>query len=146
MALRGILGICAVLAAFILAGLAGSSSAGAQMATTASKPVFSPIRKYSVPFRPVGLWDKPNETCMTKCRVHVRKGCFKRLSDKYPAANAEELQDKCDDTFSLCLYDCMCDTCDDNQIIIKGEKPPNPDPNSPQFETISPQSGSTSPQ
>jgi hypothetical protein len=134
MALRELFGICAVLATFIVAGLDGSDSgsASAQMATTQTKPAYSPIKKYSVPYHLIGLWDKPNEACMTKCQVHVRKGCFKRLSDKYPAANAEELQDKCDDTFSLCLYDCMCDTCDENQIIIKEQQLPNPGSISPQ--------------
>ena len=74
---------------------------------------------FSLPFRPAGLWDKPNEACMTKCQTHLQKGCFKRLSKKSPAADAGAIQDMCDDKYSVCLYDCMCETCDENQIIIK---------------------------
>jgi len=66
-----------------------------------------------------GLWDKPNQACITKCEAFVKKGCFKTLAEKQPGADPGSLQDQCDDKFSLCLYDCMCDTCDENQIIIK---------------------------
>lgn len=66
-----------------------------------------------------GLWDKPNQACITKCEAFVKKGCFRTLAEKNPAADPAALQDQCDDKFSLCLYDCMCDTCDENQIIIK---------------------------
>jgi hypothetical protein len=107
----------AVVAAFILAGMSGG--AGAQMGAMSSKPEYSPIKRFTLPIRPAGLWDKPNQACMDKCQVHARKGCFKRLSDKDPTADASAIQEKCDDQFSLCLYDCMCDTCDENQIIIK---------------------------
>lgn len=117
MALQGLRRVCAVLAAFTIAGMSGG--ADAQMPGAPSKPVYSPIRQFALPFRPAGLWDKPNEACMTKCKVHVKKGCFKRLSEKSPTADAGAIQDMCDDKYSLCLYDCMCETCDENQIIIK---------------------------
>lgn len=66
-----------------------------------------------------GLWDKPNEACTKKCEVFVSKNCFRDLSTKNPTADPGSIQDQCDDKFSVCLYDCMCDTCDENQIIIK---------------------------
>ena len=56
---------------------------------------------------------------MTKCQPFVQKDCFKRLAKKFPTADAESMQQKCDDNYSMCLYDCMCETCDENQIIIK---------------------------
>ncbi len=117
MALQGMWRVFAVLAAFTVAGMSGG--ADAQMPGPPSKPVHSPIRQFTLPFRPAGLWDKPNEACMTKCQAHVEKGCFKRLSVKDPTADAGAIQDMCDDNFSVCLYDCMCETCDENQIIIK---------------------------
>lgn len=66
-----------------------------------------------------GLWDKPNEACTQKCEVFVSKNCFRDLAAKNPGADPGSIQDQCDDKFSVCLYDCMCDTCDENQIIIK---------------------------
>ena len=117
MALKGMWRVCAVLAAFTVAGMSGG--AVAQMPGAPSKPAYSPIKQFALPFRPVGLWDKPNEACMTKCQAHVQKGCFKRLSELSPAADAGAIQDMCDDKYSVCLYDCMCETCDENQIIIK---------------------------
>lgn len=66
-----------------------------------------------------GLWDKPNEACMTKCSVFIKKGCFQKLAEKNPTADPGSIQDECDNQYSVCLYDCMCDTCDENQIIIK---------------------------
>ncbi len=104
-----------VLAVFAIAGMNGG--AGAQMinAPRIALP-YSPIPGRVIP---AGLWDKPNQACMTKCEVFVRKGCFTRLSEKDPAADPGSIQDRCDDKFSVCLYDCMCDTCDENQIIIK---------------------------
>lgn len=122
MALRGTRRVIAVLAAFAMAGLSGG--AGAQMVHAPSKPHVSPIKRFTPPLRLAGLWDKPNDRCMTKCQTHVEKGCYKRLSDKHPTADAMSLHEKCEDLFSLCLYDCMCDTCDENQIIIKKQKSP----------------------
>ena len=108
----------AVLTALALVGT--SVSASAQMVNMpATQYNYSPIAQHSVPLLPIGLWDKPNEACMTKCQVFVRKGCFTRLSKKHPAADPGSIQDQCDDKYSVCLYDCMCDTCDENQIIIK---------------------------
>ena len=107
--------VIAVLAAFALAGMSGG--AGAQMMNTPQlKLPYSPIPGRVLP---AGLWDKPNEACADKCRVFVQKGCFTRLSQKDPTADPGAIQDKCDAKYSLCLYDCMCDTCDENQIIIK---------------------------
>ncbi len=117
MALRGTKRVIAVLAAIALAGMSGG--AGAQMGAAPSKLNYSPIKRFTLPIRPAGLWNKPNKACMTKCQTHVQKDCFRRLSEKSPAADPAALQEKCDDQFSLCLYDCMCDTCDENQIIIK---------------------------
>jgi hypothetical protein len=62
MALQGMWRVFAVLAAFTVAGM--SDGADAQMPGAPSKPVYSPIRKFALPFRPAGLWDKPNEACM----------------------------------------------------------------------------------
>jgi len=107
--------VIAALTALSLAAMSGG--AGARM--PGGPPVKLPYSPIPGSVRTAGLWDKPNEACMTKCEVHVQKGCFKRLSEKNPAADAAALQEKCDDKFSLCLYDCMCDTCDENQIIIK---------------------------
>ena len=117
MTLRGMWRGIAVMAALSLAGMSGS--AGAQMAGAPVKPDYSPIKRFTLPISPAGLWDKPNQTCMNKCQVHVKKGCFQRLSEKDPTADAGSIQGKCDDLFSVCLYDCMCETCDENQIIIK---------------------------
>lgn len=69
--------------------------------------------------RKAGLWDKPNKACLTKCEVFTRKDCFKELAEKHPAADPGSLQERCDDKFSVCVYDCMCDTCPKDQIIIK---------------------------
>jgi len=102
-------------ASLALAGL--TSGANAQLGTgVQAKLPYSPIPGH---VRPAGLWDKPNEICMNKCQEFVQKGCFKRLSDKDPTADPASIQDQCEDKFSLCLYDCMCDTCDENQIIIR---------------------------
>ncbi len=122
MTLRGTKLVIAVLVVFAAAG--PSSGTVAQMASTASKPLYSTLERSVLPVRPAGLWDKPNELCTNKCQTHVQKGCFKRLTDKDPTADASSLQEKCEDLFSLCLYDCMCDTCDENQIIIKEQKSP----------------------
>ena len=94
------------------------------MAATPPKSVYSPLTRLIPPVRPVGLWDKPNEFCTKKCKTHVEKGCYKRLADKDPTADAMSIHNKCEDLYSLCLYDCMCDTCDENQIIIKKPKSP----------------------
>jgi len=107
--------VIAALAALSLAAMSGGAGArmpGAAVITLPLSPVPGSVR-------PAGLWDKPNEACITKCQAHVEKGCFKRLSEKSPAADAGAIQDMCDDNFSVCLYDCMCETCDENQIIIK---------------------------
>ena len=112
--------VIAALTALSLAAMSGG--AGARMPgtlTTGTPLVKLPYSPIPGSVRPAGLWDKPNEACMTKCQIHVQKGCFKRLSKKNPAAGAAALQEMCDGKFSLCLYDCMCDTCDENQIIIK---------------------------
>jgi len=114
MFIRGI----TVLTAFALAAMSGGASAQ-MINTTPAQYQYSPITRNTAPLLPVGLWDKPNEACMTKCEVFVQKGCFKRLSDNDPIADPGSIQDRCDDKFSVCLYDCMCDTCDENQIIIK---------------------------
>lgn len=102
-------------AALAIAGMIGG--ADAQPGTA----VFGGYAFSPVPGRvhPAGLWDRPNEACMDHCKIHVEKGCFKRLSDKNPDADAASIQAQCDDKFSLCLYDCMCDTCDEDQIIIR---------------------------
>lgn len=103
-----------MIAVILVAGMGG---AGAQMmAAPQLKTPYSPV-----PGRVLraGLWDKPNEACMTKCRIHVQKGCFKRLSEKDPTADPGSIQDRCDDKFSICLYDCMCETCDEDQIKIR---------------------------
>lgn len=109
------------LAAGVCLALAGmSGGAGAQMINTPMPEFsFSPVLRIPAPILPAGLWDKPNEACMEKCRIYVEKGCFGRLSEKDPTADPGTIQDKCDNKFSLCLYDCMCDTCDENQIIIR---------------------------
>lgn len=110
--------VIAVLAAFAVAGL--SSGAGAQMVKAPQAELnYSPIKRNPAPVIRAGLWDKPNEACITKCQVFVHKGCFKQLSEKDPTADAGAIQDICDDKYSVCLYDCMCDTCDENQIIIR---------------------------
>lgn len=104
-----------VAAVILLAGMGGGASAR-----------MTAIPHFKAPFSPIpgqlhraGLWDKPNQACMTKCRVFVLKGCFKRLSDESPDTGAASIQEKCDDKFSLCLYDCMCETCAEDQIIIR---------------------------
>jgi len=112
--------IIAVLAVLSLAGISARAGAqktvtqlsGAPLATLPHSPVPGRVRS-------AGLWDKPNAACETKCQVFVKKGCFSRLAKKYPAADADALQEQCDDKYSLCIYDCMCNTCDKNQIIIK---------------------------
>ena len=106
-----------VLAALALAGMSGG--AGAQMGSAPSKLHYSPNKRFTLPVHPAGLWDPPNQACITKCKIHKKNGCFTRLSEKSPTATAAEINEKCDAKFSLCLYDCMCDTCDENQIIIK---------------------------
>lgn len=107
-----------VLAVVALAGLGGG--AGAQMVNTPEPELnYSPIMRNTAPVIRAGLWDKPNEACITKCQIFVRKGCFTRLSEKDPTADPGSIQDTCDDKYSVCLYDCMCDTCDENMIILK---------------------------
>ncbi len=107
--------VVAVLAAFALSGMSGG--AGARMASAPHlKLAYSPIPGRVIP---AGLWNKPNEACMTKCQSFVQKGCYKRLSEKDPTANPGAIQERCDDKYSLCLYDCMCGNCDKDQIIIK---------------------------
>lgn len=108
----------AVLTALALTVMNGG--AGAQlMNAPEAKLNNSPIKRNTAPLIRAGLWDKPNEACIAKCEVFVRKGCFTRLSEKDPSADPSSIQDQCDSKFSVCLYDCMCDTCDENQIIIK---------------------------
>ena len=107
--------VCVIGVGLAIAGLIGGADAqiGGPLI---GKFYYSPIPGQ---VRPAGLWDKPNEACMTHCKTHVDKGCFTRLSEKNPDADPASIQDQCDDKFSLCLYDCMCDTCDENQIIIR---------------------------
>ena len=106
---------CVLGATLAIAGLIGGAEA--QMGGPAiGKVPFSPIPGT---VRPAGLWDKPNQVCMDYCNVHVDKGCFRRLSEKNPDADAASIQEQCEDKFSLCLYKCMCDTCDENQITIR---------------------------
>lgn len=108
------------LGALMALALAGMSGVAAQVANTPqAKLPHSAIPGLA---RPAGLWDKPNEACMRKCRSHVKKDCFTRLAEKSPGADPAAIHEKCEDTFSLCLYDCMCDTCDKNQIVIKKKK------------------------
>lgn len=114
MALREMRRGISVLAAVALAGMSGA--AGAQTGAPPSQLNTPHIERNLLP---AGLWDKPNEACMNKCQTFVQKDCFKRLAEKSPTADPGTLQDKCDDNFSICLYDCMCETCDENQIIIK---------------------------
>ncbi|GBE43434.1 hypothetical protein BMS3Bbin10_01511 [bacterium BMS3Bbin10] len=115
MRVRGVRRSLSMIAVVLLAGMGGG--AGAQMMNAPQlKAPHSPI---PARVRPAGLWDRPNEACMNKCRVYARKGCFTQLSKKNPAADPSEIQDKCDDKYSLCLYDCMCDTCDEDQIKIR---------------------------
>jgi hypothetical protein len=99
----------------------GNSPSGAQPQRAPARPLFvhSPMSGMSATLWRAGLWDKPNQACIEKCSIFVNKSCFKELSEKDPTANPASLQEKCDDKFSVCLYDCMCDTCDENQIIIK---------------------------
>ncbi|MDA7949016.1 MAG: hypothetical protein MPJ78_16250 [Hyphomicrobiaceae bacterium] len=106
---------CALGTALAMAGLVGGADAQIHGPMLGKLP-YSPIPGRH---QPVGLWDKPNQACTDYCQVHVDKGCFKRLSDKYPDADAASIQEQCEDKFSLCLYKCMCDTCDENQIIIR---------------------------
>lgn len=105
--------------AMALLVLAGSSQTSTAQRPSLNDPSSFPHSMIPGLTQKIGLWDKPNQACITKCEIFVSKGCFKELSDKFPAADAGSLQEKCDDKFSLCLYDCMCDTCDENQIIIK---------------------------
>ena len=102
-------------AGLVIAGLIGGADAQNGGKAIGKLP-YSPIPGQ---VHSAGLWDKPNESCMTYCKVHVDKGCFRRLSEKNPDADAGSIQDQCDDKFSLCLYKCMCDTCDENQIVIQ---------------------------
>ena len=107
--------ICIMGAVIAVAALIGGANAQIGGPAVGKLP-HSPIPGQA---QPAGLWDKPNEACMTHCQVHVDKGCFKRLSEKNPAADPASIQEQCEEKFSLCLYDCMCDTCDENQIIIR---------------------------
>ncbi len=115
MRVRGVGRSMSMVAVVLLAGLGGGADARMINAPELKAP-YSPI-----PSRVLraGLWDRPNEACMNKCQVFVKKGCFTKLSEKNPAADPGDIQDQCDDKYSICLYDCMCDTCDENQIIIK---------------------------
>ena len=113
--LRPLMRACVVGAGVVISGMIGGADA------QVGAPVIGKIFHSPIPGRmhPAGLWDKPNEACMTHCEVHVDKGCFKRLAEKNPDADPAAIQEQCDEKFSLCLYDCMCDTCDENQIIIR---------------------------
>ena len=102
--------IATLLSVLALAGRDASAGAG---------PIASPLRQGFPLLLPAGLWDKPNEACVTQCKTYVNKGCFKELSEKDPTADPASLQEQCDAEYSICLYDCMCDTCDENQIILK---------------------------
>ena len=106
---------CIMGAMLAIAALIGTAEAQVGGSAVGKLP-YSPIPGQA---QPAGLWDKPNEACMTYCQVHVDKGCFTRLSEKNPDADPASIQDQCEDKFSLCLYKCMCDTCDENQIIIQ---------------------------
>lgn len=110
-----------VVAALALTGMSSFAVAQMQVARISGAPLVTLLHS-PVPGGRVhraGLWNKPNEACQTQCQVFVDKGCFKRLSEQDPGASAAALQERCEDKYSLCLYDCMCDTCDENQIIIK---------------------------
>lgn len=113
------LAVAVTLGAALYAGFAASAANnqtglnhphGASMPPPALSP---PSTRYA------GLWDKPNQACIAKCESFIKKGCFAELTKKNPTASPISIQDQCDDKYSLCLYDCMCDTCDENQIIIK---------------------------
>ncbi len=108
------------LAAGVCLALAGmSGGAGAQMINTPMPEFsFSPVLRIPAPILRAGLWDKPNEACLEKCQIHVKKGCFKRLSEKNPYADAGTIQDLCDNEYSICLYECMCETCVQKQIKV----------------------------
>jgi len=106
--------LCATVYAGFTALAAGSLS---HLDNTREKAANAPVTP--PPAHYAGLWDKPNEACIAKCEGFVKKGCFAELTKKNPTASPVSIQDQCDDKYSLCLYDCMCDTCDENQIIIK---------------------------
>lgn len=112
----GLLTIAVLAAIFAIAGHSVSTSATQNASQAWQALPHSPIPGLT---RKIGLWDKPNQACITKCEAFVDKGCFKTLSEKNPTADPASIQDQCEDKFNICLYDCMCDTCDENQIIIK---------------------------
>ena len=109
----------AVVAAFALPGMSGG--AGAQMPVAQISGAAAVTLPHSpIPGRvnPAGLWGKPDEFCMTQCQELIHKDCFQRLMEKDPSAEAASIQDRCDEKYSLCLYDCMCENCKENQHII----------------------------
>ena len=119
MAFTGSARVIAVVAAFALAGMSGGAGAQMPAAQLSGAPLVT-LPHSPIPGRvlPAGLWDKPNEFCMTQCQDLVHKGCFKRLMKKDPSAEAASIQEKCDEKYSICLYDCMCENCKENQNII----------------------------
>lgn len=104
----------AVAAAVAMAGMSGSADARMTNAPPGTLP-HSPIPGRA---QLAGLWDKPNEYCMSHCRELIHKGCFKRLMKQDPGAEAASIQDMCDEKYSICLYNCMCENCKENQDII----------------------------
>lgn len=111
--------VLAVLGATVYTGFAALAASSQAIREGLSDKAANGLVTPRPPARYAGLWDKPNEACIAKCEGFVKKGCFAELTKKNPTASPVSIQDQCDDKYSLCLYDCMCDTCDENQIIIK---------------------------
>lgn len=109
----------AVLAAGYFYGTHALPHAAPHADTDPTAYAYSPITLSQSSVWRAGLWDKPNQACIDRCEVFVNKGCFTELSKKNPTADAASLLEQCEERFSLCLYKCMCDTCDENQIILK---------------------------
>lgn len=123
MAVSGIRVLAVMVAAVLAAGSLSSTRAqphtpSPEDATIASYAYFR-VTASRLPVWRAGLWDKPNQACIDRCTAFENKDCFTELSKKNPTADAASIQDQCEDKFSLCLYKCMCDTCDENQIILK---------------------------
>lgn len=122
MAFAGIRVLAAIAVFFAASSLGGTLAQprdGTAQETASAVYAYSPLTTAQLPVWRAGLWDKPNQACIDKCEVFVNKSCFTELSKKNPTADPASIQFQCEDKFSMCLYDCMCDTCDENQIIIK---------------------------